>query len=200
MISGLCSGLVLLYPAVAQAHLVNTQFGPFYDGLCHPFVTPTDLMMVLALSLLAGAAGPAAGRTALLSLTASWLVGMLLGQMEWSRPFTVPVSVAAGATLLVAVLVAARLRCSPAIIGVFSSVIGLGWGLTNGGEFRALTDGPLVLAGNVACVFMVTAWVTSLAVKCSHGWQQIVVRVAASWLVAINLLVLGWELRQRLAG
>jgi urease accessory protein len=37
-----------------HAHLINTGFGPFYDGLTHLFVTPQDLLRVFALALLAG--------------------------------------------------------------------------------------------------------------------------------------------------
>jgi hypothetical protein len=33
----------------AQAHVMNTGFGPFYDGLTHPLVTPEDLLPVVAL-------------------------------------------------------------------------------------------------------------------------------------------------------
>jgi hypothetical protein len=37
----------------ARAHLVNTGFGPFDDGLTHLFVTPEDLLPVIALALFA---------------------------------------------------------------------------------------------------------------------------------------------------
>jgi hypothetical protein len=46
----------------AHAHLMNTGFGPFYDGLTHLFVTPEDLLPVIALALLAGLRGPRFGR------------------------------------------------------------------------------------------------------------------------------------------
>ena len=28
----------------AQAHLMNSGFGPFYDGLAHPLISPDDLL------------------------------------------------------------------------------------------------------------------------------------------------------------
>ena len=46
----------------ADAHLMNTGFGPFYDGLTHLFVTPEDLLPVIALAFLAGLRGPRFGR------------------------------------------------------------------------------------------------------------------------------------------
>ena len=56
---------LLLAPATAQAHLVNTGLGPVYDGVSHFALTPEDLVPALALALLAGQGGPRAGRLAL---------------------------------------------------------------------------------------------------------------------------------------
>ena len=39
---------ILLAPGQAQAHLMNTGLGPFYDGVAHLFVTPEDLLPLLA--------------------------------------------------------------------------------------------------------------------------------------------------------
>ena len=58
---------------------MNTGFGPFYDGLTHLFVTPEDLLPVIALALLAGLRGPRFGRAVLLALPVAWLVGSAAG-------------------------------------------------------------------------------------------------------------------------
>lgn len=192
----LCGCVVLLIPHIAQAHLVNTSCGPFYDGFCHPFVTPGDLLIVLALALLAGSAGPAAGRLTLFSLTFSWLAGTVAGHAWLDRSFMLPALVSAVGSLGVALLVAADVRCPQLLLTLLGGVLGLSLGLANGVEFRALTDGKLALAGNITCVFVVTSWVTALAVKNDHGWRHIVVRVAGSWIAAASLLMIGWELRR----
>ena len=62
------------------AHLMNTGLGPFYDGLLHVFVTPEDLLPVVALALLAGQRGPAYGRAVLFALPALWLMGTACGR------------------------------------------------------------------------------------------------------------------------
>ena len=59
----------------AQAHLVTTGLGPVYDGAAHFVLSPEDLVPLLALALLAGLRGPAAGRAALFAVTVFWLVG-----------------------------------------------------------------------------------------------------------------------------
>ena len=80
-------------PAVAHAHLTNTGFGPFYDGLTHLFVTPEDLLPVIALSLLAGLRGPRFGRAVLFALPVACLAGTLGGLVVHSRA-TVPAAMA----------------------------------------------------------------------------------------------------------
>jgi len=54
----LSTGLPLAVAAApAHAHLVETGFGAFYDGLAHVVLTPADLLVVLAIALLAGQRG-----------------------------------------------------------------------------------------------------------------------------------------------
>ena len=59
-------------PAVAQAHLVNSGLGPFYDGVLHLLLSPNDLLGLVALGLLAGLRGPAASRLTVIALPITW--------------------------------------------------------------------------------------------------------------------------------
>src|SRR5438128_7140436 len=68
-------------PGQAAAHLVNSGLGPFYDGIAHLFVTPEDVLAVVALALLAGLGGKPCGRAVLFVLPAAWLAGALAGRM-----------------------------------------------------------------------------------------------------------------------
>ena len=68
-----------LLPRSASAHLVTTGLGPVYDGITHVLMSPDDLVPIIALALLAGLNGPAAGRSALFGLTGAWLVGGIFG-------------------------------------------------------------------------------------------------------------------------
>src|SRR5271157_2099697 len=60
--------ITLIAAPPAHAHLMNTGFGPFNDGLTHLFVTPEDLLPVIAIALMAGLRGPRFGRAVLLAL------------------------------------------------------------------------------------------------------------------------------------
>ena len=187
---------MVLLPGSAYAHLVETRCGPFYDGFCHSFVTPTDLLIVLAISLLAGFAGPAGGRTTLFALTLSWIGGAIIGATCLDRTLPIPVAALAGTSLAVGLLVASNWRSPRRVLELLALSIGFGMGLSNGAEFSAVSDGPLALVGNGTCLFVVTSWMTALAVKHDTGWQRIVVRVAGSWIAAVSLLMIGWEFRK----
>ena len=135
--------LIALCPLESRAHLVNTGFGPFYDGLCHPFVNPTDLMMIFSLSLLAGYAGPTAGRHTLFTVIFAWFVGAVMGYTSLNDSWGMPVVVSAALILLISVLIASNLKCPKVLLGVTGMLVGLCFGVSNGVEMAALSKGSL---------------------------------------------------------
>ena len=100
-------GALILVPAPASAHLMNTGFGPFYDGLTHLFVTPEDLLPVVALTLLGGLRGPRCARAVLFALPLAWLAGSVAGLLV-APQVTLPAATAA-VTIVLGALVAADL-------------------------------------------------------------------------------------------
>lgn len=180
--------------ALSLAHLMNTGLGPFYDGLAHLFVTPEDLLPVLALSVLAGLNGPGGGRAALFVLPPAWLAGTLLGRFFAPHPVW-PIASAA-LTLAIGGLAAADRRLPPAVLAALSAVLGLWNGAWNGIELgRARVEAFLPGLGVACAVFAVVALVSaSVTAARAHG-VRIAVRVAGSWIAAAALFMLGWSLR-----
>ncbi len=78
-IAAVAAVTALASPAPAAAHLVTTGLGPVYDGISHLLVSFDDLLPVLALALLAGLNGAAAGRRALFLLPGAWLLAGFAG-------------------------------------------------------------------------------------------------------------------------
>jgi urease accessory protein len=74
LVGGFC-----LCATPAPAHLVQTGFGTFYDGVAHVFLMPADLLLVIGMGLLAGSSGAVAARPVLFALPGAWLVGCLMG-------------------------------------------------------------------------------------------------------------------------
>jgi urease accessory protein len=183
----------LLLPAAAQAHLVSTGLGPFYDGLSHFALTPEDLLPALALALLVGLNGARAGRTTLFVLPAAWLAGGLAG-LAWPTVAHVP-ALTIASFLVLGAMVAADLRLRLAWAVSLAVLLGLVNGYLNGSAMAGARLGLAGLAGIVSALFVVVALAAALAVAQRAPWARIAVRVAGSWVAAAGLLLLGWSLR-----
>lgn len=187
---------VLLFascPGQASAHLVNSGLGPFYDGIAHLFVTPEDLLAVIALALLGGLGGKRCGRAVLFVLPVAWLAGAQAGRMTTLSGDGPVVS----AALLIALgaLVAADRRLSPALVTGVALSCGLLNGCFNGEALAGAWSSGLVAAGIGCAVFGIVAIVAGQVAALEKVWARIMVRVAGSWVCAIGLLMLGWTLR-----
>jgi urease accessory protein len=180
-------------PGRANAHLVNSGLGPFYDGVAHLFVTPEDVLAVVALALLAGLGGKQCGRAVLLVLPAAWLAGALAGRMT-PLPGGVPVLSAA---LLIALggLVAVGRRLPLAVVAGAALTCGLLHGVFNGAALAGAGSSGLAAAGIACAVFVMVALVAGQVAALEKEWARIMVRVAGSWIGAIGLLMLGWAVR-----
>jgi hypothetical protein len=176
-------GLVLL-PAPAHAHLVNTGLGPFYDGVSHFALTPEDLLPALALALLAGQRGSQAGRLALFALPMAWLLGGLVG-------IAFPTITYAPALTTVSFLAFG----GPEWVTGLAVAFGLVHGYLNGAAMSQAKLGALGLVGIVSTLFVTVALAAAMVVAIRVPWGRIAVRVAGSWIAAVGLLLLGWSLR-----
>jgi urease accessory protein len=161
-------------PSPAEAHLVTTGLGPLYDGISHVLLSPDDLLPILAMSMLAGLNGPAAGRRT--------LFGLLPGTMTCVS------------FLVLGALTAADRRLSPAVVLGIAVAVGLLHGWLNGTGIAAVQREALGLAGIGSAIFVVVALASGFVMSLRIVWMRIAVRVAGSWVAAIGLLMLGWSL------
>jgi hydrogenase/urease accessory protein HupE len=192
----------VILAAPAHAHLMNTGFGPFYDGAAHLFVTPEDLLPVVALTLLGGLRGPRCGRTVLFVLPMVWLAASVAGGLLAPQltPSAATAAVTAALTVALGVLVAADAPLSLALVAGLAISLGLINGGINGIELgRARASGVgavgLAAAGIAGALFVVASLVGGHVASLRAPWARVVVRVAGSWIGAIGLLLLGWSVR-----
>lgn len=186
-------GAVLVSPGVAHAHLMNTGFGPFYDGFAHLFLTPEDLLPVLGLTLLAGLSGPRHGRTTLFVLPAAWLAAGVAGSLAASDAAQ-PAALAL-LTIVLGALAAVDLSLPPALIAGLAVLLGLLAGTPNGAELAKGDFGALGMAGVACALFVVVALLAGQIVSLRAGWARMAARVAGSWIGAVGMLMLGWSVR-----
>ncbi|HKA29341.1 MAG TPA: HupE/UreJ family protein [Candidatus Binatia bacterium] len=177
----------------AQAHLMTTGLGPFYDGLTHLLVSPEYLLPMIALALLAGLHGPRFGRAVLFALLAAWLAGSVIGLLV-APHVTMPV-VTAAVTIVVGGMVAAGRPLPLALVTGFAIVVGVLAGGLNGIELVTTGASPLAAAGGAAALFVLVSLVTGQVASVRAAWARIAVQVAGSWIAAIGLFMLGWAVR-----
>jgi len=192
-VAATAAALFLSAPRPAQAHLVTTGLGPFYDGAAHLARSPGDLALVVALTLLAAMRGAKFGRALLALLPVAWLAGGEAGvffpsaaSLEWA---------VALCFLFVGGLVAADRNLSLRAVAALCAGIGAFQGYLTGSAFANAPAGNLELLGSVAALLVVVTLVAGFVVSLKVFWARIAVRVLGSWIAATGLLMLGWTLR-----
>ena len=184
---------VALCSTPAHAHLNSTGMGPIYDGLMHFFMSPEDLVPVLALALLAGLRGASYGRRALFVLPGAWLLGGLLGLTASAMNGSAVLS--SIWFLLLGGFVAADAKLSLRVTTAVAMLLGLSHGYLNGTGLGASASAAVALLGLVFAVFLLVAFAAAFVVHLRALWARIAVRVAGSWIAASGLLMLGWAFR-----
>ena len=186
--------LFLLLPVHAEAHLPTIGLGPVYDGIFHLFLSPEDLIPVVALALLAGLRGPTFARRVLWIVPIAWstggMIGMFVGVALWSSMTFVSFLVLGG-------LIASNAKISLPVLTALASTVGVFHGYLNGTGLNRFNDGAHALVGLALAVCVVVAIFTSFVIPLRRQWARIVIRVAGSWIAASGLLMLGWALRPR---
>lgn len=183
------------FPSAARAHLVQTGFGPFYDGIAHVFLTPVDVIVIVGIGLWAGLAGRSSARRILVLAPLCWLAGGVVG-----AHFGMPAAaewLTTASVIVIGLLVAAEVRgprwLAAAVAGLLAAWHGFATGATavpGGADLR-------VVSGSALVVFMLVSVVPAVVVSLRAGWPRIAVRVAGSWMAAIGLLMIGWIFRSR---
>ena len=193
---GLLALLISAQPA--RAHLMQTGFGGFYDGLAHLFITPSDLLLVLGLACLAGQNGPAVARTLCAVLPVAWLMGGWIGQ-GLNEPALGSLLTTVG-FVAVGVLVALEVPMAAGPLASLAAGCGLLFGVVNGATMAPGSGLSLDLLGTVSGVACVSVLVGGQAIQCRGraSWMRMALRVLGSWIAAAGLLGLGLVLKDML--
>lgn len=177
--------LALLAPA-AQAHGSLDRLAPFYAGLLHPLLVPAQALALVALGLLVGQRGLAAGHHALTLLLVALLPSLALASAAAidSGLALVALGLALGLCVL------AAWQPSKLLLAVLAVLVGIGVGLGSAPERSGSTTQALMLAGTALGSMALATLVAAMADAARAGWARIGLRVLGSWLAASALLVL----------
>jgi urease accessory protein len=184
-------GALLVFGAgPAEAHLVNTRFGDFYDGMLHPMTALEHMIPWVALGLLAGL-HPKAGRWMLLTFPIGLAIGTVLARLAPGYGFVTAVNL--GSFMLLGACVALALPMPATILGGLALLLGMSHGYANGLAMNDATNAWLFMPGAVTVGYLVVLLVAAATAIVSQKWGavRIAVRAAGSWIFAIGVLMLG---------
>jgi urease accessory protein len=184
---------MLILPRLAQAHLVTSGLGPYYDGALHLLMSPVDLLGLVAVALLAGRRGAQAGRLTAITLTVAWLLGGLVGL--WLPNVPDLAAIGTVSFLVMGLLVAVDVRLSAVGIAFIAAAYGVLHGLINGAALAAAGAEASTLFGVVLAVLCLAVLTAAAVVPLTALWARVAVRVAGSWIAAVGILMIGWTLQ-----
>jgi len=199
----LSAALALTFARSADAHIVASRLGDFYAGALHPLTDLQDVVLWIAVGLLAASVAPAQGRWLVPVVPAGSLAGLITGLV-----FNITsLSTVANAGLMIALglLIATAVRIPALVIGVLA--FGMTWmrGIVNAGGVAADTNQPLFAAGFTVAAYAVVTLLMAITVTfraptAANGvgaWRGIAIRVCGSWIAAIGLMMGAFALAGR---
>jgi urease accessory protein len=193
----IATALLFAQAPAAQAHIVASRLGDFYAGALHPLTDLQDIVLWLAMGVLAGSLGAARGRWLVLVFPLGLLAGLVLHRVFGA--LTAGPAVDAGMILVLGLLLAAAARIPTALLCVIAFGLAVMRGAANGTDFAPETDRILFAAG-LACAGYAAITLTmavTLAFRRpeagpSMEWRGIAIRAFGGWIAAIGLMMVGF--------
>lgn len=183
------------FTSTAHAHLVVKGLDEVGNGALHPFVTPSHVMIILALGLLLGQRVPFTLKTPVLALASSSAAALVFATTGWVSEVYQPVLI--GIALCIAILVAVGRKLPDAAYAVLCAVAVLGIGLDSAPETGTAYAMAKTLLGTWLALNLVIPYI---AICASNGadkpWAKTAIQIAGSWIIAISVLVLAFALRK----
>jgi urease accessory protein len=185
--------LLVFWPTASEAHSPIPSIGALYGGLLHPFLVPSQLMLLLAVNLAVGSSGRAPARLGSIAIIVGLSVGLVFGAPLPIAALSAKILLVAALACAIPVIFAATL--GPSVAFVCSCLAGLLVGLDSAPESGPF--GPVLLAsvGTFIGGALLTLIVLALSVSVTRDWQRIGIRVLGSWIAAASILVTSLSFR-----
>jgi len=171
--------------------------GDFISGLLHPWMTPTHLIILLALGLWLGQRVPLRLGLPLQVFVPGAAVALALTNLHWVAvvppPLLVAMALVAGAVVALEVRLPAS--AGAVMLGAAALAIGLDSGVETGTPW-AIFKTLLGTWVSLGLGLINAGYYVSLATERQKKWISIGVRVAGSWIVAVSLMMLAFAWRK----
>lgn len=184
---------LLQFPA---AHMTAPGMNAFSSGLLHPWMTPTHVIILLALGLWLGQHVPLRLGLPCKVFAPAAAVALAASATKWT--VAVPPFILVAIALVIAAAVALETRLPSAVRVMLLAAAAIGIGLDSGPDTTKALDTFSTLAGtwvSLGLGLVNIAYYVSLAAAAQKQWIRIGIRVAGSWIFAISLLMVAFALR-----
>jgi urease accessory protein len=190
--------ILVALPARAQAHMTAPGMGDFISGVLHPWMTPTHLLILLALGLGLGQHVPLRIGMPLKVFVPLAALALALTITGWITVVPPPILIAIALAAAVVVVLEVRLPviANALLLAAAAFAIGSDSGVEKGTPFTVFKTllGTWV---SLSIGLVNIGYYVSLAAERKKQWISIGIRVVASWILAVALLMLAFSLRQR---
>jgi len=183
---------LLFAPDVASAHTPIKGISNIFNGMLHPILTPSHLLLLISTSLFFGQRGIEQTGTALLTTLAAMVLGLTTSFFSPGPQVEYFILVWA---VITGLLVAASLQLSLYWYFVVGALAGFSLGFDSAQQELYGKEKIIALFGTGAGVYFFSLYPLRFAEYCnSRHWLQVGVRVMGSWIAASSLLVLSLSL------
>ena len=187
--------VLFAFPTTAHAHSPIKGMGDFVNGLLHPLTSPTHVLIIIGLGLMAGRRSPLNLKAPLWVFVPLSALALTLTLTGWIKevypPLMICIALSAGAFLALEKTPPAVVTC--ALFGIAA----FGLGLDSAVEADSASKVFKTLFANWISLSVL---IFDLAIYVSLGaeakWLKIALRVVGSWIIAISLLVLAFSFRK----
>ena len=186
--------LLLLSPGIAFAHTPIKGINNFYNGVLHPLVVPSHLLLLLAFGLFLGQQGMKQKQQAIMVFMAATLFG-LAG--AWFSPGLPLELILLSSSALMGILIALSPNLALLWCSVIAAICGFLLGIDSTQETLSGEAKFVALFGSGAGIYFFSLYPMVFADYFNKvHWKRVLVRVVGSWLAASSLLVLALAIRQ----
>lgn len=184
----------LALPGLAEAHSVSTRFGEVYSGMLHPITTLIHLIPWLALGILAGSQSPTRARWTLVLFPLFVALGGVAATFMSSFEAVAIINI--GSLIVLGGLVVLAIPLPAAVFWAAVLIFGISHGFANVDMNLDVSGLLRYLFGIAFAAYATVALTTGLSSKVMQQdrWGQTAVRAAGSWIMAIGVVFVGYNL------
>jgi hydrogenase/urease accessory protein HupE len=183
------------FPATAHAHSPIKGMGDFINGLLHPLTTPSQVLLIVGLGLLAGRLRPfnlKAPMAVFIALSGAALILGTVGRVKSVHP-----AVLLGIAFCAGTLLALDKNPDTLPFCALFAVGAMAMGLDSAVESGSAASMAKTLLGNwISLVVLVCVIAIYVSLGGEAKWLKVALRIFGSWIIAISLLVMAFSFRK----